>query len=45
MKAMLRYAYENNYTTNDDFKRREFKVYKENVENGLSHRERAEQSL
>lgn len=32
MKAMLRYAYENNYTTNDDFKRREFKVYKENVE-------------
>lgn len=32
IKAMLRYAYENNYTANDDFKRKEFKVYKENVE-------------
>ena len=29
---MLRYAYENNYTANDDFKRKEFKVYKEKVE-------------
>ena len=29
IKAMLRYAYENNYTANDDFKRREFKVYKD----------------
>ena len=28
----VRYAYENNYTANDDFKRKEFKVYKENVE-------------
>lgn len=32
IKVMIRYAYENNYTTNDDFKRKEFKAYKENVE-------------
>jgi len=32
IKVFLRYAYDNNYTTNDDFKRREFKAYKENVE-------------
>lgn len=32
IKVVLRYAYENGYTTNDDFKRKEFKVYKENVE-------------
>ena len=32
IKVMTRYAYENHYTTNDDFKRKEFKAYKENVE-------------
>lgn len=32
IKVMIRYAYENNYTTNDEFKRKEFKAYKENVE-------------
>lgn len=32
IKAILRYAYDNNYMTNDDFKRKDFKVYKENVE-------------
>lgn len=32
IKVMLRYAYDNHYTQNDDFKRKEFKAYKENVE-------------
>ena len=32
IKVFMRYAYENGYTTNDDYKRREFKVYKEDVE-------------
>lgn len=32
IKVMLRYAYENGYTSNEDFKRKEFKAYKENVE-------------
>ncbi len=32
VKVMIRYAYENGYTTNDEFMRKEFRVYKENVE-------------
>ncbi len=32
IKVFMRYAYENGYTTNDDYKKREFKVYKEDVE-------------
>ena len=32
IKVMLRYAYDNHYTQNDEFKRKEFKAYKENVE-------------
>jgi integrase len=32
IKALLRYAHENGYTNNDAYKRREFKVLKENVE-------------
>ena len=32
IKAVIRYAYDNHYTTNEDFKRKEFKAYKENIE-------------
>lgn len=32
IKVILRYAYDNGYTSNEDFKRKEFKAYKENVE-------------
>jgi integrase len=32
LKAVMRYAYDNGYTTNDSFKRRDFKVFRENVE-------------
>mgnify|MGYP001203882684 CR=1 FL=1 len=32
IKVMLRYAYDNGYTSNEDFKRKEFKAYKENTE-------------
>ena len=32
IKVMIRCAYEKGYTTNDEFMRKEFKVYKENVE-------------
>jgi integrase len=32
IKVLLRYAHENGYTSNDAYKRREFKVFKENVE-------------
>jgi hypothetical protein len=31
IKVFMRYAYENDFTFNDDFKKREFKVFKENV--------------
>lgn len=32
IKVFMRYAYENGYTMNDDFKRKEFKVFNENSE-------------
>jgi integrase len=32
LKAVMRYAHENGYTSNDAYKRRDFKVFRENVE-------------
>ncbi len=31
-KAVIRYPYDTHYITNEDFKRKEFKAYQENVE-------------
>lgn len=32
IKVFMRYAYENQFTTNDDYKKRDFRVYQENTE-------------